>query len=91
MDRFNKEKITKIRSGIEQADFNNRYKVLVLTTIKSAKSGDISGRNLKEATGVVKSNTILEAKDILVMFGELMDILLRPRIFFCFCTLIVPC
>ncbi|WP_207423077.1 potassium channel family protein [Desertivirga brevis] len=59
---------------IEQADFNNRYKVLVLTTIKPARSGDTPGRNLKEATGVVKSNTVLEAKDILVMFGELMDI-----------------
>lgn len=59
---------------IEQADFNNRYKVLVLTTIKPAKSGDGPGRNLKEATGVVKSNTVLEEKDILVMFGELMDI-----------------
>ncbi|WP_256011653.1 potassium channel family protein [Desertivirga xinjiangensis] len=60
---------------IGQADFNNRYKVLVLTTIKStSKSADGTGRNLKEATGVVKSNTLLEEKDILVMFGELMDI-----------------
>lgn len=60
---------------VREVDFNNRFKVLVLTTIKTRKRDDSQKvRSLKEATGVAQSNTLLEEDDILVMFGELMDI-----------------
>ena len=60
---------------IVQADFNNRFRVLVLTTIKSIPLKENGPAiNQREATGVVKSSTVLEENDILVMFGELLDI-----------------
>lgn len=60
---------------IEEADFNNRYRVIVLTTIKSYQRNDGTiVKNYKEATGIAKSDTILAANDTLVLFGELMDI-----------------
>ena len=64
-----------IGKTIGEVDFNNRYRVIVLTTIKTQKRDTNQAvRSLKEATGVVKSNTVLEESDILVMFGELLDI-----------------
>ncbi|HEY0668200.1 MAG TPA: TrkA family potassium uptake protein [Sphingobacteriaceae bacterium] len=60
---------------LEEADFNNRFKVIVLTTIKSyqRKDGTIV-KNYKEATGIATSATVLAENDTIVLFGELMDI-----------------
>ena len=60
---------------LEEADFNNRFKVIVLTTIKSyqRKDGTIV-KNYKEATGIATSATVLTENDTIVLFGELMDI-----------------
>jgi len=60
---------------LEQADFSNRYKVIVLTTIKSYQRNDGTiAKNYKEATGIAKSGTLLAENDTILLFGELMDI-----------------
>jgi trk system potassium uptake protein TrkA len=60
---------------LEDANFTNEYKVIVLTTIKkSEKTEDGVTRKLAIATGIAKSTTILEANDILVLFGEMKDL-----------------
>lgn len=60
---------------LEEADFNNRYKVIVLTTIKSyQRNNGTVVKNYKEATGIATSGTVLKENDTMVLFGELMDI-----------------
>lgn len=64
---------------VGEADFNNRYKVIVLTTIrqrdkpKGGKDLDIKDFT-RYATGIATSNTRFEEKDVLVLFGEVTDI-----------------
>jgi trk system potassium uptake protein TrkA len=60
---------------LEEANFTNEYKVIVLTTIKKVEK-TVNGitRKVNEASGIAKSNTVLESNDILVLFGELRDI-----------------
>ena len=53
---------------LREADLTNKYKVIVLTTIQVK-----DGAN-KEASGIAKSDTILQENDLLVLFGELSDI-----------------
>ncbi|WP_026898980.1 potassium channel family protein [Daejeonella oryzae] len=62
-----------IGKTVEKADFINSYKVLVLTLIKENM---IDGnKNLsKEASGIATAQTVLEENDILVLFGELINI-----------------
>lgn len=48
---------------LKEANLTNRYQVLVLTTIRA-----------KVATGLANSDTVLEANDILVLFGEIFNI-----------------
>lgn len=60
---------------LKEADLTNKYQVIVLSTIKS-KSVSSGGKTTieKEATGIANSDTLLEAGDILVLFGELRNI-----------------
>ncbi len=60
---------------LEEANFTNAYKIIVLTTIKSVQ--DINSKNggkINEVTGIAKSSTRLAEGDILVLFGEFNDI-----------------
>ncbi|GAA4144975.1 TrkA family potassium uptake protein [Sphingobacterium kyonggiense] len=61
---------------LKEADLTNKYKVIVLTTVKTetATTGDGVTRVSKEASGIAKSDTILQENDILVLFGELSNI-----------------
>lgn len=53
---------------LQHANLTNKYKVIVLTTVK-VKDG-----LHKEASGIAKSDTVLRENDLLVLFGELSDI-----------------
>lgn len=53
---------------LQQANLTNKYKVIVLTTVK-VKDG-----LHKEASGIAKSDTVLRENDLLVLFGELSDV-----------------
>lgn len=60
---------------LEEANFTNEYKIIVLTTIKSSEK--LINNRLKkhrEVTGTAKSTTKLATGDILVLFGEFKDI-----------------
>ena len=60
---------------LEEANFTNAYKIIVLTTIKtSEKQVGQKVKKHREVTGTAKSTTRLEAGDILVLFGEFKDI-----------------
>lgn len=64
-----------IGKTLKEANFTNVYKVIVLTTITTAKKEHYIGTSLKkEATGIANSDTILHENDLLVLFGELSDI-----------------
>lgn len=60
---------------LQEANLTNRYKVIVLTTIRH-EAIDEKGRIRveREATGIAKSDTLLRENDLLVLFGELSDI-----------------
>lgn len=60
---------------LREADLTNRYKIIVLTTVKSFEQ-QVKGKLIqrKEASGIAGSETILEEGDLLVLFGELADI-----------------
>jgi trk system potassium uptake protein TrkA len=58
-----------IGMSLREADLTNKYKIIVLTTLKN--SDDPQER---EASGIAQSDTILHEKDLLVLFGELSDI-----------------
>jgi len=60
---------------LREADLTNQYKVIVLTTVRFAdqyKKGRLIQN--KEASGIAKSDTLLNENDLLVLFGELSDI-----------------
>lgn len=58
-----------IGKTLMEADLTNKYKIIVLTTISVN-----SGNGEKKASGIAKSNTILNENDLLVLFGELTDV-----------------
>lgn len=60
---------------LKDANLTNKYKVIVLTTIKTTDQRE-NGRSKvnKEATGIAHSDTVLAEGDILVLFGEQKDI-----------------
>ena len=58
-----------IGMSLREADLTNKYKIIVLTTLKKT---DFPQE--KEASGIAKSDTVLEENDLLVLFGELSDI-----------------
>ena len=58
---------------VGEADFINLHKVLVLTLIRhSGVDGD--GHSSKEVTGIATAHTVMQENDILVLFGELLNI-----------------
>jgi trk system potassium uptake protein TrkA len=60
---------------LEEANLTNQFKVIVLTTVKKTdKIENGITKKISEATGIAKSTTVLEANDIIVLFGELKDI-----------------
>lgn len=58
-----------IGMSLRDADLTNKYKIIVLTTLKETGTPQE-----KEASGIAKSDTILHEHDLLVLFGELSDI-----------------
>jgi len=64
-----------IGMSLREANLTNKYRVIVLTTLKiTAEEGESKVNGAKEATGIAQSDTVLAAGDILVLFGELKDI-----------------
>ncbi len=61
--------------SLKDANLTNKYKVIVLTTVKSYES-QVDGKTVKrqEASGIAGSETMLEENDFLVLFGELSNI-----------------
>ena len=62
-----------IGKTIGQVDFINSYKVIVLSIIEQ-NTADGMLNIAKEASGIATANTVMEEGDILVLFGELLDI-----------------
>lgn len=60
---------------LREADLTNKYKVIVLTTIKSFQER-VEGKMIRrsEASGIARSETSLDEGDLLVLFGELSSI-----------------
>lgn len=64
-----------IGMSLREANLTNKFRVIVLTTLKSITTEDEGKVNVaKEATGIAQSETVLAAGDILVLFGEMKDI-----------------
>lgn len=62
--------------SLQEANLTNQYKVIVLTTLRDQLSTALGKNRLKrEASGIAKSSTILQAGDVLVLFGEMSDIM----------------
>lgn len=60
---------------LAETDFTNRYKIIVLTTLRPSKRQHTDTIEIhKEATGIAKSDTVLQKDDILVLFGNPNDI-----------------
>lgn len=60
---------------LKEANLTNKFKVIVLTTIKSTETLEDGKMKVNtEATGIAQSDTVLANDDILVLFGELKDI-----------------
>jgi len=60
---------------LKEANLTNKFKVIVLTTIKSTETLEDGKMKVStEATGIAQSDTVLAEDDILVLFGELKDI-----------------
>ena len=61
---------------LREADLTNKYKVIVLTTIKVENQEGKDGLNKvsKEASGIAQFDTKLLENDLLVLFGELANI-----------------
>ncbi len=60
---------------LREANLTNKFKVIVLTTIKSTETLEDGKMKVStEATGIAQSDTVLAEDDILVLFGELKDI-----------------
>ncbi|MNL52214.1 TrkA-C domain protein [compost metagenome] len=60
---------------LREANLTNLFKVIVMTTLKITEVKDsIKKKEIKEASGIATSETLLEEGDILVLFGELSNI-----------------
>lgn len=60
---------------LREANLTNLFKVIVMTTLKITETKDhIKKKEVKEASGIATSETLLEEGDILVLFGELSNI-----------------
>ncbi len=65
-----------IGKSIEEVGFRKRYHLLVLSTIKQAEVTGFTGKKRKKTVvrGVVTPDLILEAGDILVLYGANTDL-----------------
>jgi trk system potassium uptake protein TrkA len=65
-----------IGQTITQVGFRDKYKLLVLTTIKKVEVSSIIGKGKTEnrVQGVANSKTVLEEDDILVIYGAKTDL-----------------
>lgn len=62
--------------SLQEANLTNLFKVIVLTTLREQADNVHRQKQLKrEATGIAKSDTILQDGDVLVLFGEMADIM----------------
>lgn len=60
---------------LKDANLTNRYRVIVLTTIKEVEQAEDGKLRIeKHASGIATSDTRLEQNDILVLFGNSRDI-----------------
>lgn len=60
---------------LKEANLTNRYRVIVLTTIKEVEQTENGKLRIeKQASGIATSDTRLEQHDILVLFGNSQDI-----------------
>lgn len=60
---------------LKEANLTNKYQVIVLSTIKVVDHLEKDRKiQKKEVSGIANSDTLLEAGDILVLFGELRNI-----------------
>ncbi|PIY30595.1 MAG: potassium transporter TrkA, partial [Bacteroidetes bacterium CG_4_10_14_3_um_filter_42_6] len=62
--------------SIGEIDFRRKYNLLILTTIKNTQHKGILGmsRKITEVQGVASPEVVLEANDVLVLFGANQDI-----------------
>lgn len=61
--------------SLAQADFTNRYNVIVLTVLTLSKgSKDGLATIFKKASGIATPHTVMQENEVLVLFGELKDI-----------------
>ncbi len=58
---------------LKEANLTNIYKVIVLTTISFSDKNSSTGQ-VKLASGIAQSDTILNENDLLVLFGEISDL-----------------
>ena len=60
---------------LAEADFNNRYNVIVLTVLTLSKESENGlSKIFKRASGIATPNTRMHENEVLVLFGELSDI-----------------
>lgn len=59
---------------LKEANLTNKYKIIVLTTLKTSAFKEHQRKQTKEASGIATYHTVLQEKDILVLFGEISDI-----------------
>ncbi|WP_026632444.1 potassium channel family protein [Dyadobacter alkalitolerans] len=64
-----------IGMSLAQADFTNRYNVIVLTVLTLSKGSENGlAKIFKKASGIATPNTVMHENEVLVLFGELKDI-----------------
>ncbi len=62
--------------SLQEANLTNQFKVIVLTTLRDQEMMEDGRPTIKrEASGIAKSSTVLQADDLLVLFGEMSDIM----------------
>lgn len=60
---------------LAEADFNNRYNVIVLTVLTLSKESENGlSKVFKRASGIATPHTVMHENEVLVLFGELRDI-----------------
>lgn len=61
--------------SLAQADFTNRYNVIVLTVLTLSKESENGlAKIFKRASGIATPNTVMHENEVLVLFGEMSDI-----------------
>lgn len=65
-----------IGQTLQEASFNKKYNLVVLTTLKQTSKTNLLGNNSRDlqVKGVASPKTVLEENDIMVIFGDNHDI-----------------